>query len=775
VADKLWPKVALTPDHKAFGGARQQSLDSDDAHNFLWAARVIHVDTEAMLCSIRLETGTGERHDVPLPASGGGGPRSWAGCILEPGSKVIIGWKKYSHRAFKPYIIGVMTVGTLGARNYEPFSTGDPTDVEAVLSLFPDLANDPHMNLNVLRLKSRKGYPGDFVASSSSGADLILDKDFYATNQPGNEIRLRASDQTYILQTSNEFVSNSAGYYRRGLIRRDAFNLQLDLLASAYYQQQIASPPSTQTFDQFLAANPFTTANATDSNGNPVLDALGNPVVAYSVIGKNGIPMGSPAYTNLLNLGLITPAGTQNFPDDPTDPFYPFVVHPDGQRASYVVTGEHSASFSQANDCYVEDRVEIRHTSDGTMAVTADGDGVQIDPIGYPQGFIEDVRGTVVGNDPYTDSGRALYKRILTMRVFDSPDDGYPSGGPKLEPIDTVVSQSDADTKALCRLFRVQSPTNSNQYAFGITKEGRVMLHVPASTGSTPDESGKSIDVNTQGVVKAILGMDQSRTSLDFTTQGGVKINLGTFITEDPSDNNGISVDLTLAGKVRTNYQGTDGRETVIGSNDFLSVGGTYMQVINGNSIEAVGGAKAIEGNSITLNAGPGGMKMKYAGDWNQTILGRASEMYALPRICVFAVGDIKTMLAGVDVQTVVAGGITRTVTSGAGIVDTVAVGNYVQTVGTGNFTTTVGTGNMTATVGTGNLVLTAGGGSMTMTSGIVANFVASAVASLTAPLCKVGPIGVGYAVAGAPGPPSPALDYITGLPLFGQPTVLVG
>lgn len=760
--------VPLTPDHKAVGGARAHSLDSPDAHSYLWAGRILHVDTEQMVCSVRLETGNGERHDVPIPAFGGGGPRSWSGTVLEPGSKVILGWKKYDHRSFVPYIVAVVTVGTPSARDFEPFSTADPADVASVLAIMPELADDPHVNLEVLRLKARKGYPGDFIASASSGADLILDRDFYATNRAGNEIRLRDADQTYVMQTSNEFVSNAAGYYRRGLIRRDAFNILLDVIASGFDRA------GTQTFDDYLAANPFLIQELKDADGNSVTDSAGNPVAVRTVIGEKGVPVGSPAYDQLLAEGLVNADGTKSFPDDPNDPFYPYVVHPDGQRSSYVVTGEHSQSFSEAFDCYVEDRREIRHTSDGTMAVTADGDGVQIDPAGFPQLFIEDVVGTVVGNDPYTVPGRANYKRILSMRVFDSPDEAAPSTGPKFDPIDTVMSQSDADTKALCRLFRVQSPSNSNQYAFGISKEGRVFLHVPASTGTHPDESGKSVDANIVGAMKVLLGMDQSRTSMDFSCQGGVKINLGAFMSEDPNDPNPISVDLTMPGRIRTNYTGVAGRETVLAGNDMRTMTGTAMDLVQGSSVENVGGTKAIEANSITLNAGAGGCKMKFAGNVNQTCLGIVTELYSLPRITAFALGDLKTVVAGLDVYTILAGAMTRTVVAGA-MADTVATGNYVLSAAAGNIAMTVGAGNLAATVGAGNLALTCGAGTVTVTSGPVGSFIAGGVANILAPLVKVGPTGVGFAVAGIPGPPGPHLDFLTGLPLFGVPTVLIG
>jgi hypothetical protein len=760
VYQKPPPGPLLSPDHKVLGGAHQQSAGGAGAHSYLWVGIVIHVDTETMVCSVRLETGNGERHDVPIPAAGGGGPRSWAGCIIEPGSKVLLGWKKYDHRAFVPYIVQVLTVGIYSAREYEPFSTIDPADVETALTLHPELAFDPHVNLTPLRLKARKAYPGDFLASAREGADIILDRDSYLTNRAGNEFRLRDSDQTAILQTVNEFVNNSAGYYRRGLIKRNAFNLLPDLFISG---QPVPGQVDDQDLSAFLSANTVEVKDVTSTGGDTI------PVTTVSKVSN-----GSPAYNNLLGFGLINVDGTTTFPNDPTDPLYPFVVTPDGQRISYIVHGEKDFSFSQTDQCYVEDRIELRHTHDGIMAVTEEGDGVQIDPV-QPV-FIEDVKGTIVGNDAYTNAGRALYKQILTMRVFDSPDDGAPSSGPKFEPVNVITSQTEADTKALARLFRIQSPTNSNQFVFGVTKEGRLFVHIPKTQTGTTQDKGKSADINIVGLVKAILGSDENtRTSLDFTTQGGVKLDIGAFKNEDPNDAEIIAADITLHGKIRINYVGQQGRENIIQGSDFRSMTGSALDVIGGNNVRSVGGSEAVEAMSVTHNAGFGGYKIKTAGDFNQSVLGKTSELYAQPRISTFALADTKTMLAGIDSQTVLVGGIARTVAAGTGITDTVGAGNYAVSVGTGNYAASVGVGSLAATVGAGAIAFTAGAGSATLTGSVSVAMVSATIAMVTAPLVKLGLTVVGFAVAGIPGPPGPHIDYITGLPILGVPTVTLG
>lgn len=719
--------------------------------------RVLHVDVESMMCSIQLETGTGERMDVPIPQFAGGGPRSGSMMVLEKNSKVVIGWRKYSNRGYSPYILQVATVGVYPAREFEPFSTVDPADAAAALEADPSLAFDPHLTMGVVRLKSRKAYSGEFVAYSAQGSEALLDRDARISNRAGNEFFLRDSDQTAVLQSVGYFESTAAGYYRRGLIRRNAFNLQPDLAISGFV-------PSKDDYDEFVKDK---YATSEDADGNPY----------RTVVAK--VTEDSPAYEKLLEFGLINPDGTpvEAVGSDPDALFYPFVVLPDGQRASYVVQGEPSLSFADTDQCYVEDRADIRHTSDGIMDVTEDGDGVQVDQV--PPIFIEDVKGTVVGNDPYTEPGRALYKRIMTMRVFDDPDQGTCSPAPIFEPVDTVLNQDDADTRALARLFRMQSPTGSNQFAYGITKEGRLFLHVPKSRVGTPQDKGRSIDANILGAVKAIIGNDEnSRTSLDLRMLGGARIDVGSFQDRsDPENPQNVSLDLVFRGKIRTQYAGSQGRETIVSGSDFTSVAGSRLDVVQGNSIRNSGGVEAVEAFSVSHNAGGGGYKLKSAGDVDNTFLGRTTEHYGLDRQVTFAApaNDLKQMLLGVDSTIVLSGAISRLVAAGSGISDTVTAGNFTQTVATGNMTVNVGTGNMTATVGTGSLSLTSGAGAATFT-GVTGVTVASTTsAAVAAPTVKIGMAVAGSAVAGVPGPPSPHLDFLTGRPIFGVPTVTVG
>lgn len=735
------PKIPLIPDAKALGGARQQSNDSDDAHSYLWAGRIVHVDSETMVCSVRMETSQGEYHDVPIPAPGGSGPRCWSGNIPEPGTKVVIGWKKYAARGgtYVPYIIEYITTGIFPARDYEPFTSITPEDREAVLQLFPDFEAETGARLDVIRLKMRKVYSGDYLAQSGGGSDFILDKDVHLTNRAGNEFRLRDSDQTSILQTLNEFVSNGAGYYRRGLIKRNAFNILPDV----------------------FRRNP--SASLTDSSGD----------VSYFGPGINKfVSSDNPAYDKLLEFGLIRSDGSPNFPVDPNAsgwPGFPYVVTPDGQRISYVTVGEHDLSYADTDLSYVEDRVELRHASNGVMSVTEEGDGFQID-VDQTLPYIEDVKGTVVGNDPYSTEGRPLYKKILKMRVFDSLDQASPSSGPKFEEIDLVQSHHEANSLALARLFRIRQPiANGNEFCFGVSKEGRVFVHVPKSSDGEADDKNKSVDLNIQGLVRAIIGSDPNthNASIDAKLQGGLILDVGKL-------DDGNSLRVQYAGKVVVQYGG-DGFEKHVGGSDYEGITGSKLQKIDGSNIKIVGGSDTIEAFGITINSGFGGLKQKSLGDFGLTILGKTSAQYAQLGNVTKALNWSETILAGVDSKTVLAGSITQTVLAGAGIINTVTAGNILNNVGAGNYAVTVNAGNYAATVGAGNLSLTAGAGSASMTAGTIASVIGAVSANLTAPITKIGVTVVGNVVAGVPGPSGPHLDFITGLPIIGTPTNFIG
>lgn len=768
--------VRISPDPYNVGGARSQSTGSKDSKAYLHSGRIIHVDTETMVCSIAFDSMRGERHDIPLPAPGGSGPRSWAGCIPENGTKVIIGWKKFDSRGnHSPYIIEFLSPGTFSAHEYEPFSSIPPEEAAEVLRNFPEYEDDPHANFGVIRLKARKGYPGDFIASSSSGSDFILDKDAFLTNRAGNEFRLRDADQTSILNVRNEFVTNSAGYYRRGLIKRSAFNFLPDLF-----------PIDPNTNNPYDVISPGDPENGVDDNGDPLDRSPAYDILHdFGLIKDDGSPnfsvSTSPVLLKQLGDGLVSNffGGSDEIPGVPN---YPYVVHPDGQHASYIVQGSASSGFNDTPVAYTEDRFEMRMTDDGVMKVTDEVDGFQIDPP-YPV-FIEDVRGTVVGNDFHTASGRGQYGRILGMKVFNSSKDRKVVDRPELEPIDTVTRLDEVDFTSLARLFAIRHPTSNNQYMFGITKEGRVMLHVPAAQHGEADDVGRSIDLNLVGMLKAVIGAspNHEHKSIDLKLDGGLELEIGRFSSDpavaDKSAKGGESIRLILHGGVNHMIHGdpTTGIASTrtIGGSILENINGTAMHIATGSIIHESGSEVASKGQKMTDNVGPGGYSISCSGDRAETILGKTQAQYAQVCNYTYALGRISTILTSVDTTTMLAGAMSKTIIAGSKS-DTVITGNMSQTVVTGSFSSSVGTGSWSATCAAGAMSLTAGGGPLSLTTAAAASINAAAVFSVNAPITKIGFSPVGFAVAGIPGPPGPHLDYIVGIPIIGIPTIAIG
>lgn len=744
--EKLYPDSGVIPtiDPNVFG---DRSHGGSDSRKYLWAGYIVHVDVETMVCSVRLETGYGDRQDVPIPAFGGAGPRSFAGCIPERGSKVLLSWKRYGNRDEVPYIVSILPPGTFMARDYAPFSSVDPEEMKEALRLDPSLADMPHITLNTVRLRSRKAYDGDFLASSSSGSDLILDRDVYMTNRGGSEFRLRDSDQTMVIQTVNEFKASAAGYHRRGLIKRNAFNLLPDLYLSGEEEDSVVRDMDVEEF--------FSTKAAENEDGIVYVDDV--------------LP-GSPAFKKLREFGLVDDEGNVTIDNEENALEYPFVVMPDGQRSSYVVDFERDQDFATAGEAYVEDRLELFHTHDGILSVTDETDGIQID---HPlkRLIIEDVKGTVVGNDAYTDAGRRLYKKILTMGIHPSMDGwGDPDETPVFSAVDTVMSSGDAQSIALARLFRVAAPKSDNQYVFGITKDGRVFLHVPKSKTGMPDEIGRSVDMSIAGAVKALIGGNSERVSLDMKTKGGVKLDIGTFLDDTES----VSVDVTYQGKVNVTYAGTQAVQTTYGGTKLDSTSGDDVSIARGNIVNVSSSSHAIQAESLRRDVGTGGIAYRSSGDSSETVLGRFTQQVALLKQTTLAIGETRTVLTGLDTDLMLSGQRTSFVTGGSYTVGT-GIGNYSIGVATGNLSATIGTGNLALATGAGAVTLATGAGSTTVSSAVNTNVLAGVVATVGAPIVKIGASIVGTAVAGIPGPPAPHRDYITGLPLLGIPNVIIG
>jgi len=690
-----------------------------------------------MVCSIKFDSGTEEYHDVPLISTGGGGPTSYAGVIPQVGSRVIVEWLKVGLRDFKPVIVGFLTTNVTLGRDFAYFSAVEPSESQAAAAEDPSLLDDPEEPLGVKALKLRKAYPGDFLASSSGGSDILLDRDVNISNSSGVELNLRDADQSALLNSLTYHNITSAGVHSFGLVKRNAFNF----LPDVYGPQPFARNKPWE--------------------------------VDTGILTNLRVPSDTPAYTALLEQRLIKEDGSANF----VNPNYKFVTETDGIRTSYVFSNSlrlDQTYEENSNYLYTEDRRELKHTTDGVMSVLAESDGFDVDYFknGY---YIEDVVGTVVGNDSYTEDGRRYYKRVLGGRLFSTPSDKDISKGFQYVDLTTdALKLGLTDRTALARLFKITSPTSTNKYTFAVTKEGRVYLNIPASLSGDVDEVGRSVDMSIAGLVKAVIGSDTNfgDTSLDLVTKGGINLDIGT-------NSQGNSINLTLRGKIKRVYtnEGTGDSPIVedsVNGNMSLNVAGSHISYVQGGKTENVEGVHNVSALGQVQDIGPGGHAIQIAGDSTRNIIGSESKTVALPSGYTYLLGHQTDVMVGYHNTNLASGVMTRTVLAGVGLTDTVGTGTFTQSVGAGAMTANVASGSYAVSVGTGPIALSAAAGVIGITSQTNA-ISATVVNKFTAPITNIGAVQVGFAVAGVPGPPGPHLDYLTGLPILGLPTIQVG
>lgn len=730
------PKASIAVDPSAIGGNRTNFSGSDKSKSYIWVGRIAHVDVEQMKCSIRLDSGTGELHGISITAPGGAGPSSYSGSIPEIGTRVLIGWAKLGLQKYKAIILGYLSSSVILGRDHATFSSIDPGEAAFAREVAPELEDDPEQPLSPRTLRNRKAYPGDFIASSSAGSDVLVDRDITLTNRSGVEISLRDSDQTIVSNSINTYSVTSAGVLINGIIKRNAFNFL----------------PDVYPLETFLVPKPY------DISPDQ-----------YRTI---AIPEDTPAFRALFEQRLINENGLPNFRNE----FFKYITESDGVRASYVYSYplDNTATYDDHPDlAYTENRLELRHTTDGIMSVTAETDGFNVEY--NKNNYIEDVCGTVVGNDPYTDHGRKFYKRILGGRIFNGPNDKSLAPGLTYTDLNAdPLKPQLLDTVALAKLFKIQSPTSSNEYSFAVTKEGRVFLNIPRSNTGTPEEVGRSLDANISGLVKAVIGADPNynSTSIDVATKGGVNLDLG-------ADSSGYSINLILRGRIKKVYTSEgDGSVPVvddqINGSASRTVTGTAFESVSASKSTYVGGTQNVTAFGKLNNVGPGGYTNQVAGDFTNNIVGSEAITVAADSKHTYLIGQTILIPLGLHNSTALAGGFSRTVVSGSGISETVTAGAYTAKVVTGTYMASVASGSMALSIAAGPLSLASTSGPVSI-AGLTNTITGSTSNVFTAPTTKIGSITTGVAVAGVPGPGGPHLDYITGLPILGIPTIAIG
>jgi hypothetical protein len=713
--------VGHTPDSKFF--------DTND-----WGGSriglVTRVDEVNMKADVKLLTGGGYRLEVDLTQAMAG-PRSFWGGVPEVNSLVVIGFRRIHKNLNDAVILGYLPVGNRTGSKFDPFDAADRSSIPA-----KDLDTYNSLVGPTVRYKRLMMRPGNVGGMSSEGAELLLNKDIAMVNRAGDLLELRDSERTFVVQAVHREQSESGVRYTSGPIRRSAHYLPEDILNEDGTLKDVADEYYGR--DELQAAGPGPTAGGP----NKYADNDGNPLEVFN--------------------------DYREFPPS---------VYSSGRMVYFPVTLRPDLALDDPDspaDAFVENRMELFHTSNLTPEVTEEVDGFTLD---RRNPYIERVYGTIVGNTLNTTRGQRNYSKILKPVLFDDFESKSP-GKFKFAEVNRLSNPDEAHTNAGAFLFRIRPPRakGDNEFVAAVTKEGKAYLNIPASSSESysGNASNVSAEVNLQGALKAYLGASTpDRISAHITMAGGLHLDIG-------RDAKGNVITTNFKGAVRQTYTGNPNEgdaavEVEVKGIDKKTVTGAVQRFIQGSRQSIVSGIDQTQCDRRNVNAF-GGYSLN-AGEMNQMISGKTQLNYALAVLeNIITGGKITTILAGGQLTQIFAGALVNNVLAGATSFSNPA-GAFNVIVGVGAINATVASGAIALSTAAGAMSLAASG-AVAITAGLSLNLSAGAViAALAASINLGGGLvpGVLGVCRGIPILPQniASLDPITGIPLQGAALVM--
>lgn len=708
----------------------KEFVDGDDQRYAHTRVGIItRVDAQHLKCDVRVLSGSEQRFEVDLTQSMAG-PRSFFGGIPEVNSIVLIAYRRIHKQVFEAVILGYLPTGNLLGLKFDPLSPVDPGDVGPA-----DVAGAVKVYGKTIRYKRITGKPGDILGMSASGSEMVLSEDVKFCNRAGDLAELRDVDRTWVTQALHRVEADSASYLFSGAARRGGMNLPVDIFQK---DKDGKLSRTVKTQDQRFFGR----------------DELGSAGVGTNT--------------------FVNPTTGKVLDRINADEEFPPLTYSNGRQVFYA-SGNQATNFEDVLNggtgrAFTERRLEIRHDTDLQQEVLEEVDGFSMD---RPRVYIEQVFGTVIGNDPFSSLGQRQYGRILKPALFEDFDQTARPSGFRMEEAarPPSVSIDEAMNMAAAYLFTVSPPQSAskNKFAVAVSKQGKLFLNVPGSTVENQLTNNISAEVNMEGALKARLGASTpDRISLHLTLEGGVFLDIG-------SNKDGEVITTNFRGAVKQSYKGgnsvNDTAQSVdIGGNTETYVGGNDRQVVNGAYSKRVDGGYSVHAGRIAMN-GLNGFSGNF-GEYNLLVSGKTQTQYALAVLETIALGGkISTILAGAKVQNLLAGAMVTNVLAGATSFNN-AAGAFSVLVGVGAIGLTTGAGAIGVTTAAGAISLATGLGAVSIVGTLAVSVVSGVAISLMAPQVLLGgPAAVLGVSRGLPMMPplAPSLDWVTGLPLAGS------
>jgi len=611
----------------------------------LGLCKVVEINYEEFMVTLRSLSGEAQEFQhVPVPMTfPGAGTRHFFGAMPRQGDVCVVGWIPQSSTGAGqnavgsklPIIVAWTVPGVWTGHDWVP--TQDFEDSEWDYS--PKNAALIEGAYQRQRHKLPHMRPGNIVASSAQGSDILLDEGVTIANRRGNEIRLRDQDQALVLRTLQQFHAMAGARVYAGMVQRDAAMLQTQMVSdgsswdSPTQVDENGDPiPVDDLPDSLYAAGTLTPTELLTRR--PTGEGLTSPGIA---LGANLDP-----YV-LLRRGLYMDG--QGFMADGYEPEAVYGGKP-LYRVSYSPNFANSVADEADLPTLTEYRVEVAHTSDGRLPVTDETDGFDADRLpDTPDGskatdmspnrpFMEWVLGSVVGNDPFSEAGRTQYGLPLGLDVFTfkNLESNVVEANPRLSP------RLDTRTQA-ASLLRVRPPMEGwgSGSMTSFTKDGRLRAYLGGPEGED------SLQLATAGNARIALGGqlflqfhgpfrinhaskgDKNNHGLDFRSEtAGVVIYGGGQIEDD-----------TVPQAISPSGEGgspADKPSVLIRGNSTTQIeGGTSVNVQAGQRAKVAASQVTIDGtNNVQVSAGD---RVAVSGkQYELSVTGKAIENFSGPK-----------------------------------------------------------------------------------------------------------------------------------------------
>lgn len=747
------------------GGGRLREMQTPSKGVGMYAlaiAKCIRVDYEAM--EVTLITMLGEDdlfQRVPIPLSfPGAGPRHFLGAMPERGSYCVIGYLPSEPHKI-PVVLSWVVPGTQLGYDWVPTQEFEPTEFDFT----PRRRTELEGIYERTRRKLRHMAPGNIVASSSQGSDLVLDESVLLTNRRANEIRIRDQDQAIVTRSQTRFDVQGGVRVYAGPVQRDATLLPLQVVSDgldwADFRQRIANQPipvanlGPETKADRGGFIPHNTLHRPEGAIPSSGVDFGENLDPYDFLAK-GLFINRSGY--IISTALTTDGGSYQGKRW----FRPSFDPTSNPNLSRVNAGDETEAIS--SEALTEYRIEVNHTWDQTLPVSEQTEGLDADRLPpSPQDetndllqadkpFVEVVYGTVTGNDAFSSRGREQYGVPIRPVIFDE-ESGAPT--PSLE----SGLDFDINTHA-ATLLKVDPPllADATPTFFTVLKNGQVR----ASVGG--QGAGNSIELALAGGMRVVAGAPiffEAVGGVCFRARGGTtNANLAYEIAPDTGGvkiaGGGKITEGSLGATVNPNDGGTDqlphlhldspnqnGVTWLTANKDILIAGGDTLRVTRFNNVDFT------PKNLLRILTDKVGIQ---AGTIDKTITGQSIELYSGPRNFSPANAPLRSVTFAGTPLTGHAGGTTDKYTMVFGDrEERFLIGNHETTVLVGNQTYQSVVGNVTMRAGVNQLKIATASGlqavvpvgvmSMVATSAAVFKGIASVTVSSQGPAVLSGTI----------------------------------